>query len=62
LGGTVRLVDPQPGETFQAGGQSRYFFRVVGQGGVVGTDTDFNPAPDLDMRRLLQVGVDVPDR
>lgn len=62
LSGTVRLVDPQTGETFQAGGQSRYFFRVVGQGGVVGTDTDFNPAPDLDMRRLLQVGVDVPDR
>jgi hypothetical protein len=62
LGGTVRLVDPQTGETFEAGGQSRYFFRVPGQGGIVGTETDFNPAPDLDLRRLLQVGVDVPDR
>ena len=62
LGGTVRLVDPQTGETFEAGGQNRYYFRVAGQGGTVGTDIDFNPAPNLDLRRLLQVGVDVPDR
>jgi hypothetical protein len=61
LGGTVRLVDPQTGETFEAGAQSRYYFRVPA-GGVVGADIDFNPAPDLDLRRLLQVGVDVPDR
>jgi hypothetical protein len=62
LGGTVRLVDPQTGETFEASGQNRYYFRVAGQGGTVGTDTDFNPAPNLDLRRLLQVGVDAPDR
>ena len=62
LGGTVRLVDPQTGETFEASGQSRYYFRVVGQGGAIGTDVDSNPAPNLDLRRLLQVGVDVPDR
>jgi hypothetical protein len=62
LGGTVRLVDPQTGESFEASGQSRYYFRVAGQGATVGTDTAFNPAPNLDLRRLLRVGVDVPDR
>lgn len=62
LGGTVRLVDPQTGEGFEASGQNRYCFRLAGQPGVVGTDTDFNPAPDFDLRRLLQVGVDVKDR
>lgn len=62
LGGTVRLQDPVTGETFETGGQSRYYYRVVNanQNTAVGTDTDFNPAPQLDMRRLLQVGVDLP--
>jgi hypothetical protein len=62
LGGTVRLKDPVTGESFETGGQNRYYYRVVNGGGNtgVGTDTDFNPAPELDMRRLLQVGVDLP--
>jgi hypothetical protein len=62
LGGTVRLKDPVTGESFETGGQNRYYYRVVNGAGNtgVGTDTDFNPAPELDMRRLLQVGVDIP--
>lgn len=60
LGGTVRLQDPVTGETFETGGQSRYYYRVVGQNQGAGTDTDFTPAPDVDMRRLLRVGVETP--
>ena len=62
LGGTVRLKDPVTGESFETGGQSRYYYRVVNAGGntAVGTDTDFNPVAELDMRRLLQAGVDTP--
>ena len=62
LGGTVRLKDPVTGETFETGGQSRYYYRVVGQNRGTGTETDFTPAPDVDMRRLLRVGVEVPER
>lgn len=62
LGGTVRLKDPVTGETFETGGQSRYYYRVVGQNRGVGTETDFAPAPEVDMRRLLRVGVEVPER
>ena len=62
LGGTVRLRDPATGETFETGGQSRYYYRVAGQDQGVGTETDFTPAPEVDMRRLLRVGVDTPER
>jgi hypothetical protein len=59
LGGTVRLKDAETGETFETGGQSRYYYRVnnANPNAAVGTDVDFNPAPELDMRRLLQIGV-----
>ncbi len=62
LGGTVRLQDPVSGERFETGGQDRYYYRVMdGRGNTgIGTDTDFSPAPELDLRRMLQVGVDVP--
>lgn len=60
LGGTVRLKDPETGETFETGGQSRYYYRVAGQDQGAGTDTDFTPAPEVDMRRLLRVGVETP--
>ena len=64
LGGTVRLQDPQTGEVIETAARDRYYYRVnqAGQPAVVGTDTDSNPWPKLDLRRLLQVGVDVPDR
>jgi hypothetical protein len=64
LGGTVRLQDPVTGETFEAGGQSRYYYRVVNadRNAAVGTETDFDPAPEVDMRRLLRVGVETPER
>ncbi len=29
---------------------------------VVGTDTDHKPLPQVDLRRLLQVGTEAPDR
>lgn len=60
LGGTVRLKDPVTGETFETGGQSRYYYRVAGQDQGVGTETDYTPAPEVDMRRLLRVGVETP--
>jgi len=64
LGGTVRLQDPQTGEVIETTARDRYYYRVnqPGQTEVVGTETDFNPAPQLDLRKLMQVGVDVPDR
>jgi hypothetical protein len=60
LGGTVRLKDPETGEVFETGGQSRYYYRVAGQDQGVGTDVDNNPVPEVDMRRLLRVGVETP--
>ncbi|MEO8031637.1 MAG: hypothetical protein ABI765_12355 [Gemmatimonadota bacterium] len=62
LGGTVRLRDPKTGESFETGGQSRYYYRVVNAqpNAAVGTDVDFTPAPEIDMRRMLQIGVDIP--
>lgn len=60
LGGTVRLKDPVTGETFETGGQSRYYYRVAQSNTGVGVETDYNPAPEVDMRRLLQIGVDTP--
>lgn len=64
LGGTVRLQDPQTGEVFETTARDRYYYRVnpADKPTAVGTDTDFNPAPQLDLRKLLQIGVDVPDR
>jgi hypothetical protein len=64
LGGTVRLQDPSTGETFEAGAQDRYYFRVKGTQSPtgIGTDTDFTPVTDLDLTRLLRIGTDVPDR
>ncbi|MEP6573539.1 MAG: hypothetical protein ABJD11_12615 [Gemmatimonadota bacterium] len=60
LGGTVRLKDATTGETFETGGQSRYYYRVKNSApnAAIGTDVDFNPAPELDMTRLLRVGVE----
>ncbi|MEO8294388.1 MAG: hypothetical protein ABI613_02655 [Gemmatimonadota bacterium] len=62
LGGTVRLEDPVTGEVFETAGTSRYYYRVVNgaPNTGVGVDTDYNPLPEIDMRRLLQVGVDTP--
>jgi len=64
LGGTVRLQDPQTGEVIETTARDRYYFRANagGQSTVIGSDTDASPLPKLDLRRLLQVGVDVPDR
>jgi hypothetical protein len=64
LGGTVRLQDPQTGEVFETAARDRYYYRVnpADQPTAIGTDTDFNLAPQLDLRRLLQIGVEVPDR
>ncbi len=64
LGGTVRLQDPNTGETFEASAQDRYYFRVKGadRPTVIGSDTDFKPVRDLDLTRLLKIGTDVPDR
>ena len=64
LGGTVRLQDPQTGEVIETTARDRYYFRANpgGQSTVIGSDKDSSPLPKLDLRRLLQVGVDVPDR
>jgi hypothetical protein len=64
LGGTVRLQDPNTGETFEASAQDRYYFRVKGadRPTALGSDTDAKPVRDLDLTRLLQIGTDVPDR
>ncbi|MCC7417153.1 MAG: hypothetical protein IT176_08420 [Acidobacteria bacterium] len=63
LTNTVRLVDPQTNETFEVQGGSRYFFRNPNpqRPAVVGVDVDSNPDP-IEMRRLLQMGVDTPYR
>ena len=64
LGGTVRLTDPRTGERFQAPQGSRYYYREAtpSRPGIIGTDIDSTPAPELDMRRLLQEGLDIPYR
>jgi hypothetical protein len=73
LRGTVRLVDPRTGDEFTAPAGSRFFYRVVPdffyrvvpdpqRPAVVGVDTDANPEPRIEMRRLLQMGVDIPYR
>jgi hypothetical protein len=64
LGGTVRLQDPQTGEVFETAARDRYYYRVnpADKPTAIGTDTDFNPAPQLDLRRLLQIGAEVPDK
>jgi hypothetical protein len=64
LGGTVRLKDPTTGETFETTARDRYHYRVLNadRPTVAGTDVDFNPLPQLDMRRLLQIGTETPDR
>jgi len=64
LGGTVRLRDPVSGESFETAAGDRYFYRVIGadRPTAVGTNADFNPAPQLDMRRLMQVGLDTSDK
>lgn len=64
LGGTVRLQDPQTGEIFETTASDRYYFRVTAadRPTVLGSDVDARPLPQVDLRRLLQVGVDVPDR
>lgn len=64
LGGTVRLQDPQTGEVFETTASDRYYFRVTqaDRPTVLGSEVDTRPLPQVDLRRLLQVGVDVPDR
>lgn len=64
LGGTVRLQDPQTGEVFETQARDRYYFRVAqaDRPTAIGTDVDATPLPQIDLRRLLQVGVDVADR
>ncbi len=65
LSGTVRLVDPRTGEVFQARAGSRYFYRALPDGSrpsIVGVDVDANPEPRIEMRRMLQMGVDIPYR
>ncbi|MFN6955902.1 MAG: hypothetical protein ACK4PG_14010 [Acetobacteraceae bacterium] len=64
LGGTVRLTDPRTGERFQAPQGSRFYYRDADplRPGIMGTEVDTNPLPQLDMRRLLQEGLDIPYR
>lgn len=64
LGGTVRLQDPQTGEVFETTARDRYYYRLTqaDRPTVVGSDVDARPLPQVDLRRLLQLGVDVPDR
>ena len=64
LGGTVRLRDPVTGETFQAIATDRYYHRLVdaNRPTVAGSSIDQNPLPQLDMRRMLTIGVETPDR
>jgi hypothetical protein len=63
LSGTVEIVDPNTGERATVQNTSRYYFRVTPTPTpgdvVVGTNINENPAP-LDLRAMLQVGVDVP--
>lgn len=64
LGGTVRLLDPTTGETFETAAQDRYFFRIKGTNvpSAVGTETDFRPIADVDLTRLLRIGVEAGNR
>ena len=64
LGGTVRLRDPVTGETFQAIATDRYYYRLVdaNRPTVAGSSIDQSPLPQLDMRRMLTIGVETPDR
>ena len=64
LGGTVRLKDPNTGESFEASGQERYYFRVrdAQRPTAIGTDADFNPVGNLDLTRLLRIGTETPER
>ncbi len=63
LSGTVEIVDPNTGERATVQNLSRYYYRVTPTPNagdvVVGTNINDNPAP-LDLRAMLQVGVDVP--
>jgi hypothetical protein len=63
LGGTVDLIDPETNERMQVKNTSQYYFRVTptptGGEVVVGSDVSRNDAP-LDLRQMLQVGIDVP--
>jgi hypothetical protein len=63
LGGTVRLADPVSGETFEARAGARYYYRITDANppAAIGTDVDSQPMPQIDMRRLLQVGTEAPD-
>ncbi|MGE0718432.1 MAG: hypothetical protein AB7P02_23500 [Alphaproteobacteria bacterium] len=63
LTNTVRLVDPQTNETFEVQSGARYFYRNPNpqRPGIAGVDIDANPDP-IEMRRLLQMGVDIPYR
>jgi hypothetical protein len=64
LGGTVRLQDPNTGESFEAAANERYYFRVKGtpRPTAIGSDIDAKPVSDLDLTRLLRIGTEVPDR
>jgi hypothetical protein len=64
LGGTVRLLDPNTGESFEAAANERYYFRVKGTSrpSAIGGDIDVKPVSDLDLTRLLRIGTEVPDR
>jgi len=61
LGGTVRLKDPTTGESLEASGQDRYYFRVKGadRPSAIGTGTDAKPVNNLDLTRLLKIGTEV---
>lgn len=64
LGGTTRLVDPRTGESFTVPNNSRFYYRSADpmRPGIAGSDLDRNPLPELDFRRLLQMGTDIPYR
>jgi hypothetical protein len=64
LGGTTRLRDPTTGEIIQAQDNSRYYYRDPNaqQPTVYGTDVNANPDPYGNLRRMDQVGTDIPDQ
>lgn len=65
LRGTVNAVDPASGREYQVQNSNNYYYLPVsatGDGPIIGTNLDENPAPQLDMHRLLQIGVDTPYR
>ena len=64
LGNTVQLLDPHTGERFETQAGSRYYYRPTNpmhDRTMVGVDVDSNPDP-IEMRRMLQFGVDLPYR